>query len=214
DKCDFCGRCADFCMYNALAVTRDNIMIFPELCHSCGGCKLVCPKDAINYESRTIGSIEYGRDRDIDFYRGIANVGEVRTIPIIRELKNRIQKEKITILDAPPGAGCSVIETIEESDFCILVTEPTPFGLYDLRIAVDVVRRLKIPFGVVINKYGIGDRKLEIYCSKEDIPILMKIPFDRKIASLYSSGIPFVERMSEWKNRFREMFGMIEEKLK
>mgnify|MGYP000097141732 CR=1 FL=1 len=214
EKCNLCGQCASFCMYNAIAVTKNDIMVFPELCHSCGGCKLVCPKDAIDYRKRSIGKIEGGKAGNIEFYQGILNIGEARAIPIIKHLKRKIDKSKISILDAPPGAGCSVIETIESSDFCILVTEPTPFGLYDLKIAVDVVRRLRIPFGVVINKDGIGDKRVEIYCSRENIPVLLKIPFDREIATLYSKGVPFTSEMKEWRDRFREMFERIKERMK
>jgi len=214
EKCNLCGQCASFCMYNAIAVTKNDIMVFPELCHSCGGCKLVCPKDAIDYRKRSIGKIEGGKAGNIEFYQGILSIGEVRAIPIIKHLKRKIDKNKISILDAPPGAGCSVIETIESSDFCILVTEPTPFGLYDLKIAVDVVRRLRIPFGVVINKDGIGDKRVEIYCSRENIPVLLKIPFNREIATLYSKGVPFTSEMKEWRDRFGEMFERIKERMR
>ena len=213
EKCDLCGQCASFCMYNAIAVTKNDIMVFPELCHSCGGCKLVCPRDAIDYKRRSIGKIESGKSGDIEFYRGILNLGEARTTPVIKELRKKIDKNRNVILDAPPGAGCAVIETIESSDFCILVTEPTPFGLYDLKIAVDVVRRLKKPFGVIINKDGVGDKKVEVFCSRENIPILLRIPFDKRIADLYSKGVPFVLEMGEWKERFRTMVDEIKERL-
>lgn len=212
EKCNLCNQCAEFCMYNAIAVTKNDIMVFPAICHSCGGCKLVCPRDAIEYEGRTIGKIKSGRAGDIEFHQGILNVGEERTTPIIKQLKKKIDKNKITILDAPPGANCPVKETIESSDFCILVTEPTPFGLYDLKIAVDLVRRLKIPFGVVINKDGIDDKKLEIYCRRENIPILLRIPFNKDIASLYSIGIPFVLEKKKWKREFKKMFNDIKER--
>ena len=213
EECNLCGQCANFCMYNSIAVTKSDVIVFPELCHSCGGCKLVCPRDAITHEKRVIGRIESGRAEHIEFHRGILNPGEVRATPIVKQLKKKIDRKKCTILDAPPGAGCLVIETIENSDFCILVTEPTPFGLYDLRLAVDVVRKLRIPFGVVINKDGIGDRKVEVFCSRENIPILMKIPFDKKMADLYSRGVPFVLEIEEWKEKFRMMVDKIRERL-
>ncbi|MHC1567111.1 MAG: ATP-binding protein [Candidatus Syntropharchaeia archaeon] len=205
EKCNLCGQCASFCMYNAIAVTKNEVIVFPELCHSCGGCKLVCPRDAITYERRAIGRIGSGKAKHVEFHMGVMNPGEIRATPIVKQLKKKINREKYAILDAPPGAGCLVIEAIEDSDFCILVTEPTPFGLYDLKLAVDVVRKLKIPFGVVINKDGIGDRRVEVFCSREDIPILMKIPFDRKIADLYSKGVPFVLEMEGWKEKLRTM---------
>ena len=213
ERCNLCRQCASFCMYNAIAVTKEEVIVFPELCHSCGGCKLVCPRDAITYERRTIGRVKSGRAKHVEFHMGVMNPGEIRAIPIVKQLKGKIDRKKVVILDAPPGAGCLVIEAIEGSDFCILVTEPTPFGLYDLKLAVDVVRKLRIPFGVVINKDGMGDRGVEIFCSRENIPILMRIPFDRKIADLYSMGVPFVLEMEEWKERFRIMVDGIEERL-
>ena len=212
ERCDLCGQCARFCMYNAIAVTKNGVIVFPELCHSCGGCKLVCPRDAITYERRAIGKIKSGRAKHVEFHTGVMNPGEIRATPIVKQLKKKVDGKKYAILDAPPGAGCLVIEAIEDSDFCILVTEPTPFGLYDLKLAVDVVRKLRIPFGVVINKDGIGDRRVEVFCSREEIPILMKIPFDRKIADLYSKGVPFVLEMEEWKERFRMMVDEIKER--
>ena len=213
EKCNLCGQCASFCMYNAIAVTKNEVIVFPELCHSCGGCELVCPRDAITYERRAIGRIDSGKAKHVEFHMGVMNPGEIRATPIVKQLKKKIDRKKYAILDAPPGAGCLVIEAIEDSDFCILVAEPTPFGLYDLKLAVDVVRKLRIPFGVVINKDGMGDRRVEVFCSREDIPILMRIPFDRKIADLYSKGVPFILEMGEWKEKFRMMVNEIKGRL-
>ena len=155
-KCDFCGKCSEFCQYNALAVLQGNVMVFPDLCHSCGGCKLVCTKNAITEIERVIGRIDKGNG-SIDFYQGIIEIGEPRATPVIKALKSRIDKKKIVILDAPPGTSCPLIETIKGVDFVLLVTEPTPFGLYDLKITVDVVRRVGIKCGVLLNRY------LELY---------------------------------------------------
>jgi len=167
DKCDYCGKCSEFCAYNALAVVKANVLVFPELCHSCGGCEIVCPKNAIKWKKKQVGSIEHGFVKEIDFYHGLLNVGEIQAIPVIKALKKKIDKDKDVILDAPPGTSCPVIETINVSDYCILVTEPTPFGLHDLKLAIDVVRHLNIPFGVVINRDGIGNKKVETYCQNE-----------------------------------------------
>ncbi len=206
EKCDFCGKCADFCAYNALAVVPNDILVFPGLCHSCGGCELVCPKGAISWKKRTVGKIEHGFSKGLDFYQGVLNVGENMTIPVIKALKRKIDKNKDVILDSPPGTSCPVIEAVSGSDFCILVTEPTPFGLYDLKLAVEVVRHLKIPFGVIINREGIGDEGVESYCREEGIEVLMKIPQSKEIAELYSRGIPFMDEMTEWKDKFVKIF--------
>ena len=209
-KCDYCGMCSEFCAYNALAVVKSNVLVFPELCHSCGGCELVCPKDAIMWKQRIIGRLEHGQTNDIDFYQGILNVGEMQAIPVIKALKRKVDRSKNVIIDVPPGTSCPVIESINGSDYCILVTEPTPFGLHDLKLAVEVVRHMNIPFGVVINRDGIGNNKVETYCKAENIPILLKIPERKKIANLYSKGIALVTDVYQW----REMFGQVFDDIK
>ena len=209
-KCDYCGKCSEFCAYNALAVVPSNVLVFPELCHSCGGCKLVCPKDAVNLYDRVIGKVEYGQAKGIDFYQGLLNVGEMQAIPVIKALKRKIDRNKNVIIDIPPGTSCPVIESIGDSDYCILVTEPTPFGLHDLKLTIKVVKHLNIPFGVIINRDGIGDKKVEDYCLSENISILLKIPERKRIAHLYSKGIALVNRVYEW----HEMFGLVFNRLK
>ncbi|MCK5030915.1 MAG: ATP-binding protein [Thermoplasmatales archaeon] len=210
EKCDYCDKCSEFCMYNALAVVPSKVLVFPELCHSCGGCKLVCPKDAISYRERAIGRIEHGYAKGLDFYHGILNVGEAMALPVIKALKKKVNNSKEVILDAPPGTSCPVIETIRGSDYCILVTEPTPFGLHDLKLAVEVVKHLYIPFGVIINRDGVGDKKVELHCRNEKIPILMKIPHSEEIAQLYSKGIPFVNEISVWREEFIKLYKQIQ----
>ncbi|HJH30858.1 MAG TPA: (4Fe-4S)-binding protein [Methanosarcinaceae archaeon] len=213
-KCDLCGKCSEFCRFNAIAVLPKDIMVFPALCHGCGGCTMVCPEGAISEEDRSIGVIDKNKGGDGDsggfeFYRGLLDIGEPMASPVISALKEHIDVDRTAILDAPPGTACPVITSVGDVDYCILVTESTPFGLHDLLLAVDVVRKLEIPFGVIINRHGIGDEKVEEYCNSHGIPILMKIPYDRKIARLYSEGIPFVGRMPEWKNRFIRLFDTI-----
>ena len=209
EKCDYCGKCSEFCAYNALAIVPNNILVFAELCHSCGGCEIVCPKGAVNWDERTIGIIEHGQRKNIDFYHGLLNVGESQAIPLIKALKRKVDNSKNVIIDVPPGTSCPVIESINLSDFCILVSEPTPFGLHDLKLAVEVVRHLNIPFGVIINRDGVGDNKVEFFCKNENIPILLKIPERKKIAHLYSEGIALVNASREW----REMFGLVYNKI-
>jgi len=212
-KCDFCGECSKFCQYHALAVMKNDVLFFPDLCHGCGGCTIVCPRDAITEEKRIIGVIEGANNGKLEFYQGLLNIGEAMATPVIRALKAKINRDKIVILDSPPGTACPVIESVNETDFVILVTEPTPFGLHDLKLAVAMVRALKIPFGVVINRDGIGDDRVERYCEQEHIHILMKVPQDREIAKLYSKGVPFVNEITEWRPKFQNLFDIIKESI-
>ena len=210
-KCNYCGKCSEFCVYNALAVVKSNVLVFPELCHSCGGCELICPKNAINWCERIIGKVEHGHANGIDFYHGLLNVGEMQAIPVIKALKKKVDKKRTVIIDVPPGTSCPVIESIGGSDYCILVTEPTPFGLHDLKLAVEVVKHLNIPFGVIINRDGIGNNNVENYCRNENIPVLLKIPEKKKIAHLYSKGIAIVSESHEWHEMFGLVFNRIQE---
>jgi MinD superfamily P-loop ATPase len=205
ELCVYCGKCSKFCAYNALFVAPKTVMVFPELCHSCGGCMLVCPKDAIKEKERQIGVIKKGDSKGVEIVYGELNVGEAMAVPLIRAVKNQMKKDKTVVIDAPPGTACSLVASVHKTDYCILVTEPTPFGLYDLKITVQVLKDLGVPMGVLINRAGIGDRKVYEYCEKEKIPFLMEIPFSKKIAELYSRGIPFVTNMPEWKEKFLEV---------
>ncbi|MBN2065611.1 MAG: ATP-binding protein [Candidatus Thermoplasmatota archaeon] len=213
EKCDYCGKCSEFCAYNALAVVPHNVLVFPELCHSCGGCELVCPRGAVRWNKRTIGVVEHGQAEGIDFYHGLLNVGEMQAVPVIKALKRKIDKNKHVIIDVPPGTSCPVIESITGSDYCILVTEPTPFGLHDLKLAVEVVKHLAIPFGVVINRDGIGDDKVVTFCQDQDIPILLKIPERKEIAHLYSKGIALAHESHEWHEMFALVFHRIQDEV-
>jgi MinD superfamily P-loop ATPase len=159
ELCDHCGKCSEFCQYNAIFVSSGKVMIFPELCHSCGGCMIVCPKKAIMENKHKIGTLKSGSAGGLKLVYGELDVGEPMAVPIIREVKRQIDKSRSVVLDSPPGTSCPVIETVKGSDFCILVTEPTPFGLHDLKITVQVLEEMKILFGVVINRAGIGDKK-------------------------------------------------------
>jgi MinD superfamily P-loop ATPase len=228
DKCTFCGRCAEVCAYHALAVVRQNVLVFPELCHGCGSCTLNCPEEAIHEVLNVTGVIEEGQAvvnsqfpipnsqdfRGIRFAHGILNIGEAMAVPVIRELKKRIgddTNDRIVILDASPGTACPVVETMRGADFVLMVTEPTPFGLHDLRLAIEVARdELGLPVGVVINRDGVGDRGVEDYCAAENIPILMRIPLDRRIAEAYSEGVSMVEALPEYRERFVELYRRIE----
>ena len=206
ELCDHCGKCANFCQYNALFVGSDKVLVFPDLCHSCGGSALVCPKKAISEDQHRIGTLNLGSVGDLELVYGELEVGEPMAVPVIREVKRHIRKDKNVILDSPPGTSCPVIQTVKDTDFCILVTEPTPFGLHDLKIMIQVLESMRIPSGVVVNRAGIGDNRVHNYCEEKDIPILLEIPYERKIAELYSKGIPFSQQMPEWKTKFQALF--------
>ena len=211
EKCTYCRKCAELCQFNALFVAGETAMVFPELCHSCGGCKLVCPEGAIKEVPRSIGEIYVGEVGDIELVYGMLNIGEALAVPIISAVKEKAKKDQLVILDSPPGSACPVVESVLGADFCVMVTEPTPFGLHDLEVAAEVVKQLGIPLGIVVNFAGIGDRGVYEYCEKMELSILMEIPYDRKIAELYSRGIPFVKEMPEWKENFRELYETIKE---
>jgi len=204
-KCTFCGECSRFCQYNALFVVGDTAMVFPELCHSCGGCSIVCPEGAISEVPRNIATIHKLQINDMELVYGNLNVGEPLAVPVISAVKDQTISEGLVILDAPPGTACPVVESISNADVCIMVTEPTPFGLHDLEIATEVVTQLDVPVGVVVNFAGIGDRAVYDFCEKQGIPVLMEVPYDRRIAELYSKGIPFSTEITEWQPKFQEL---------
>jgi len=211
DKCTFCGKCSDLCEFNAIAMVAETVMVFEELCHSCGGCMAVCPENAITEKGRELGVLQKGHLNGIEFIHGKLRVGEAMSPPLIKEVLSYRDPAKLTIVDAPPGTSCPVIETMKPADFVLLVTEPTPFGLNDLKLAVGATRILKIPCGLVINRSDAGDRKVKAYAAAEDIPVLMEIPFDRGIAEAYARGAMLVDVMPEWKAKFLALYEKIKE---
>lgn len=210
DTCTYCGKCADLCAFNALLCTGDSVITFPEFCHGCGGCRYFCPEKAITSVPKRIGKIEKGLAEDILFARGCLEVGAALSPPLVDEAK-ALAGRGITVLDAPPGTSCPVIHTVRGTDFCLLVTEPTPFGLNDLDLAVQMVRTLGVPCGVLINRAHNGIELIEKYCRKEQLPILMSIPLSKKIAEAYSRGVPLVRVDKQWENKFRQLYRHIEE---
>jgi MinD superfamily P-loop ATPase len=204
--CNYCGECSKFCQYNALFTSPEKVLVFPELCHSCGGCAMICPKKAITWKKNRIGALKFGSVRDLALVYGELEVGKPLAVPVIKAVKKQIARGKNVILDSPPGASCPFVETVRASDFCVLVTEPTPFGLHDLKIAVQVLRKMAVPLGVVVNRAGVGDKKVYDYCKEEGIRVLMEIPYQREIAELYSRGIPFSIKMPEWKEKFQTLY--------
>jgi len=208
-KCNYCGKCAEVCEYNAIVVAKEKNLVFDNLCHSCGACKLFCPQGAISEKEKEVGEINIGKAKDVEFVSGELNIGEIMAIPVIKKVKNQITKDEIVVIDAPPGTSCPVIETLKGSDYAVLVTEPTPFGLADLKLAVEVVRKMKIPFGLVINKYNSNFNETDKYCKNKNIPILLAIPEDRRIAEAYSKGIPLTQSFPEYKGEFKKVYGKI-----
>ncbi len=206
ELCDHCRKCSEFCEFNALFVTPEEVLVFGELCHSCGGCLLACPRNAITEKGRKIGEVKIGAGEGVELVYGELDVGEPMAIPVIKDVKKQVKGGKTLIIDSPPGASCPVIESVRGSDYCLLVSEPTPFGLHDLKIMIQVLEELNVPFGVIINRAGIGDRKIHGFCEEKGVPILLEIPFQRRIAELYSRGVPFSLEMPEWKESFRTVF--------
>jgi len=211
DKCTLCGKCAEICQFQAITVIAETVLTFHELCHSCGGCMEVCPEDAIREVPRELGYIEAGHRDGIEFIHGSLRVGEAMSPPLIRKVREYRDPGKLTIIDAPPGTSCPVIAAMKGADFVLLVTEPTPFGLCDLELAVGAVKVLGIPCGLVINRSDIGDDRVKAYADKENIPVLLEIPFDREIAEAYSRGEMFVDVRPEWNRKFVNLYRRIRE---
>jgi len=210
-KCSLCKKCDEICQFKAIVVIGETVLPFHELCHSCGGCMEVCPENAITETGRELGVIERGSRNGLDFVHGRLRVGEAMSPPLIRMVRSFTNPDRLTIIDAPPGTSCPVIAAMKGADVVLLVTEPTPFGLHDLKLAVEAVKILGIPAGLVINRADIGDDKVKAYAQQEDLPILMEIPFDRSIAEAYSRGELLVEVMPEYKERFRGLYRRIQE---
>jgi MinD superfamily P-loop ATPase len=196
-KCDGCGKCAEVCAFNAILAFKSQTIVLPELCHGCGGCTLLCPRGAITESPKEIGEVETGRAGKIKFSHGRLKIGSALAPPLVNAVRKtahgRGPDSGLVIVDAPPGTSCPVVASIKGSNYCVLVTEPTPFGLNDLMLAVDLVRELDIPCGVVINRAGLGDDTVSSFCSGEGIPVLLEIPYDRKYAECYARGGRLVE---------------------
>ncbi|MDD3726400.1 MAG: 4Fe-4S binding protein, partial [Candidatus Ratteibacteria bacterium] len=208
-RCTFCGLCSKACCYNAISVIKPKkkVLFFYELCHSCGACSLVCPENALYEEPKEKGEAEEGIAKGGFFFaQGRMKTSEASPVSLVKAVKKYAKDNTINIIDSSPGTSCPVVQAVKDTDFCLLVTEPTPFGLNDLILAVEMARKLKVPAGVIINRADIGDDKVEKYCTKENIPILLTIPFKKEIAAGYSKGIPLVEIYPEYIQIFRDVF--------
>lgn len=208
-RCTFCGKCQEICQFNAIGVLPEMVLTFPELCHGCGGCFLVCPEGAITPGTRILGWVERGWRDHIRFVHGRLRLGEAMAPPLIRRVKQEIRPHGLTILDAPPGISCPVVTTMRGSDLVLLVSEPTPFGLYDLGLTVEAVRQLQLPTGLVINRADLGDRRIHEFASREGIPLLLEIPFERQAAEAYAQGRLLVETLPHWRGMMQTLWERI-----
>ena len=209
EKCSYCKKCGEICQFKAIVVVNENVLIFEELCHSCGGCWEVCPEGAITQGGRELGVIQKGHSNGVEFIHGRLRVGEAMSPPLIKKVRSFENPDKLCIIDAPPGTSCPVIASMKNTDFVLLVTEPTPFGLYDLKLAVGAAQILNIPLGLVINRSDLGDNKVRKYAHQKGLPILMEIPFDRQLAEAYSRGEVLVDIMPQWKDQFLGLYDQI-----
>lgn len=207
--CTGCGQCAKICRYNAIALVGKQILIFPELCHSCGGCVLVCKTGALTEIQQEIGTIEFRCSGSIELISGQLAIGQAMSPPLIRAVKKHIAITGDTIIDCPPGTSCPVVTAVRGADFVLLVTEPTPFGLHDLTLAVAVIRTLGMKFGVVLNRADTGDNGVQCYCKEENIPLLLEIPDRREIAEAYSRGETLLQAVPELKSEFEKLLTVI-----
>ncbi len=213
DRCVHCNKCGEICQYSAIMDIKTDVLVFPDLCHSCGGCTLVCPVQAISEVPKPMGRIIIGIRGDIRFVSGTLTIGHPFPAPLISAVKKSAVQEGLTILDAPPGTSCPVVETLKGVDYVVLVTEPTPFGLNDLKLAVELVSEMKIPFGVVINRAGIGNDETRKFCVSRHIPILAEIPDSRKIAEAYSRGEISVEAMGNFKEYYVKLLTELKKRM-
>jgi MinD superfamily P-loop ATPase len=214
-SCTACGRCVEVCQYHAIAVIGKQVLVFPELCHGCGSCTRQCPAGAIRETLNVMGTLEKGFAGAVAFYQGTLNVGEAMAVPVIRQLKQWALApdpgDSPVILDAPPGASCPVVETMRGADAVLLVTEPTPFGLHDLRVAVQVARdELGLPVAVVVNRDGVGDDGVDAYCAAEGLPIVLRIPLERAIAEGIANGASLIAIRPEYQSRLVALWEQLE----
>jgi MinD superfamily P-loop ATPase len=211
DLCTACGKCSSFCEFNALALLKDRVLVFDNLCHGCGGCTIICPEQAIREEDRPAGKIVFGRSGRIEHIYGDLNTGEAMAPPLIRAVKREITGEKPAILDSPPGTTCPMVTAVKDADFCLLVTENTPFGLHDLEMAVEVLGDMHMPMGVVINRSDIGKSGVKEFCREKNIPVLLEVPYSRNIAEKYAVGLSIVDAEPEYRRKLVDLYAKIEE---
>ncbi len=212
-RCTLCGQCGEICQYSAIVCMNETVLTFPELCHGCSGCWLVCPSGAITEDQRNIGRLQAGPAGEVQFAQGVLNIGQVMSPPLIRAVKEAAPEADLTIVDCPPGTSCPVIEAMREVDYVLLVTEPTPFGLNDLKLAVETVKLLKTPFGVLINRADAGDLQTRRFCDSSRIPVLAEIPDVREVAEAYSRGVLAAEVSPHYRQGFEQLLGSLDREI-
>lgn len=208
--CILCGKCSEFCKYSAIFNTTKKILVFEESCHSCLGCKIVCETGALQFKDREIGKIVKSKYNNLNILYGELNIGELSGVKIINQLKEEVKNEKLVLIDCPPGTSCSTVAAVEETDFSIVVAEPTPFGVSDLKMVVEMLRKMKRKFGVVINKAGLGNDEIYEYLKVNKIEILEEIPFNEEIAKVYSKGQIFLGNCGIYSQKFKTIYEKIE----
>ena len=214
DACTHCGTCSEVCAYKAIVELPSAVLVFPELCHACGACALLCPEKAISEEPRRTGQLEIGEAEGVAMVTGVLDVGEAKAPPVVKAVRERTDPAADpVIIDAPPGTSCPVIESVRGADLVLLVTEPTPFGLNDLQLAVEMVRALGLPSAVVVNRCDVGDREVYEYCDAEGIEVVMEIPDDRALAEAYARGRAAVDAVPGYRERFTALLHRLEERV-
>lgn len=212
-KCSGCRKCVDFCKFNALAYIKDKLLIFPELCHACNGCVMLCPEEALSEDSKHVGYIEHGIAQDVRVMTGILNTGEATGVPIIRKLLSKLSAEDNAIIDCPPGSACTVMESIKEADYCLLVAEPTRFGIHNLNMVYKLVKLFNKPHALIINK-DMGDKSpLEKYCANKNISVIASIPYDSQLGLAISNGFIAAQKYSEYMELFKTILATVEEEV-
>ena len=212
EKCVHCGKCSQICEFSAIVNLGDNIMVFRDLCHACGGCALVCPVQAIEEINHEVGTVKVGHSENLEVIQGELMIGEPSAVPTIKAVKSYQKPGHINILDCPPGTSCPVVESVHQANYVILITEPTPFGFHDFKLAVELLNTMNLPFGAIINRSDLGDCGLRSFCQGRQIPILLEIPDDRKIAVAYSNGQLAIEVRPELIKQFTQVFSTIEKR--
>jgi MinD superfamily P-loop ATPase len=212
-RCTFCGKCAELCQFKAISVLGESTLLtFPEMCHGCGGCIAVCPEGALRFGARELGDISWGKADHMGFVMGQLKIGEAMSPPLMREVKQKLKEwvdteQQDIIIDAPPGVSCPAINAVMDSDIILMVTEPTPFGLFDLTLAHEAFRQLAIPLAVIVNRAGLGNKDVYTYCSTNDLPIIAEIPYSRRLAEAYADGILIADASPDGRKLFQKLAG-------
>ncbi len=210
-KCTFCRKCVDFCRYNALAMIKEKLYVFNEVCHSCGGCMILCPQKAITAKPGQIGVVETGKSDDVTVLTGCLNTGEVSGVPVIKALLEKLDGISDTIIDCPPGSACVVMESIKKADYCILVAEPTLFGVHNFQMVYELVKQFKKPYGAILNKSIENDNPARKFCEDNNITVLAEFKYEERLAKINSSGLIAARENVKFAEQFRQLLSAVKE---